>query len=493
MAEENSSKGQKEQETIPRANAQKRETGPCFGLSARGPPISWPIVSLSHPSLPCFLFVRCYDIRNISTKHWHSQLTFKSESSMSRPFLFGGSSQATQSKYLVEFKAGKMTMDGSTVKPINKKGTVYLHQSEDQLIHFCWKDRTSGQTEDDWIIFPDDAEFKRVTQCTTGRVFVLKFKTNQRRLFFWMQEPSSDKDDEYCQKINDFINNPPPPGSNIRGSAGQRSESGGGGLDQLGSVINETDLQQLFNNVSPQQLMQMIGGVGGLPSAGGLAGLLGAHASSGGSSGRSRGSGSGLTTSGNSSSGQGASTTSTGSNNQAPRTSSSVSSGSIAPIQLGDLRNIISNLNVPGEASNSTPSGPQVDLASSINYEALKPLLSNESFMSHVRGYLPPRLDESGQPVPVDSTQVSEQLAATVSSPQFQQALSLFSTALQSGQLGPLIAQFNLGEECVTAANNGDLEGFVRALEKNAKQPSTATTSQESSSEDRKSDDMALD
>lgn len=39
----------------------------------------------------------------------------------------------------------------------------------------------------DLIIFPDDCEFKKVSQCTTGRVFVLKFKAGSKRLFFWMQ------------------------------------------------------------------------------------------------------------------------------------------------------------------------------------------------------------------------------------------------------------------------------------------------------------------
>src|SRR6266516_2188121 len=111
---------------------------------------------------------------------------------MSRPFLFGGSvpGSATSSRYLVEFRAGKMVQRGSMVHPVKKKGTVYLHQSsDDMLMHFCWKDRQSGHVEDDLIIFPDDAEFKRVSQCTTGLVFVLKFKTSSRRCFYWMQEP----------------------------------------------------------------------------------------------------------------------------------------------------------------------------------------------------------------------------------------------------------------------------------------------------------------
>ena len=71
----------------------------------------------------------------------------------------------------------------------------------------------------DLIIFPDDIEYKRVKQCTTGRVYILKFKSSTRKFFFWMQEPKTDKDEEYTTKVNNLLNNPPTPGS-----------SGGGGV-----------------------------------------------------------------------------------------------------------------------------------------------------------------------------------------------------------------------------------------------------------------------
>ena len=51
---------------------------------------------------------------------------------------------------------------------------------------------------------------------------------------------------------------------------------------------------------------------------------------------------------------------------------------------------------------------------------------------------------------------------------QFKQALSMFSTGLQTGQLAPLIREFELGEEAVVAAGAGDMEAFVKALQKNA-------------------------
>ena len=58
----------------------------------------------------------------------------------------GGDSSS--SKNLVEFRAGKMNLKGTTVTPDKRKGQVYVHQSDDSLMHFCWKDRTSGVVED---------------------------------------------------------------------------------------------------------------------------------------------------------------------------------------------------------------------------------------------------------------------------------------------------------------------------------------------------------
>ena len=63
------------------------------------------------------------------------------------PSLVSGS-RGSSSKYLVEFRAGKMTLKGSTVTPDKRKGQVYIQQTDDSLIHFCWKDRTTGNVDD---------------------------------------------------------------------------------------------------------------------------------------------------------------------------------------------------------------------------------------------------------------------------------------------------------------------------------------------------------
>merc|ERR1719238_1092742 len=135
-----------------------------------------------------------------------------------------------------------------------------VEQGDDQLMHFKWKDRTSGNIEDDLIIFPDDVESKKVAQCTTGRVFILKFKSTTRKLFFWMQEPKDDKDEEFCKKVNDFLNNPPAPGSSSSRGNSMGGSGGSGGLDL--SNLGDSELQSLLNNMSQSQLVQLFGGGG---------------------------------------------------------------------------------------------------------------------------------------------------------------------------------------------------------------------------------------
>ncbi|KAM6982135.1 proteasomal ubiquitin receptor ADRM1 isoform 1-T1 [Tautogolabrus adspersus] len=386
------------------------------------------------------------------------------------PSLVSGS-RGSSSKYLVEFRAGKMTLKGNVVTPDKRKGTVYIQQSDDSLIHFCWKDRTSGNVDDDLIIFPDDCEFKRVNQCTTGRVYVLKFKAGSKRLFFWMQEPKTDKDEENCRKVNEFLNNPPIPGA---------PGSGGGSGHELSALGGEGGLQNLLGNMSHNQLMQLIGptGLGGLGGLGALAGpglanLLGSG---------------GPATSSSSSSSRSQSTAATPSSGGAPRLSSTqapttpvtpaasaVSPTSVAPstpasaqtpvvpasvgsptshqpIQLSDLQSILATMNVPASAAQ----GPAVDLASVCTPEMMAPILTNAEVQKRLLPFLP-----SGESLP----QSADEIKNTINSPQFQQAMSMFSSALASGQLGPLLTQFGLPADAVDAANRGDVEAFARAMQ----------------------------
>ncbi|XP_077454638.1 proteasomal ubiquitin receptor ADRM1 [Stigmatopora argus] len=409
------------------------------------------------------------------------------------PSMVSGS-RGSSSKYLVEFRAGKMTMKGSTVTPDKRKGQVYIQQTDDSLIHFCWKDRTTGNVDDDLIIFPDDCEFKRVSQCTTGRVYVLKFKAGSKRLFFWMQEAKTDKDEEYCRKVNEYLNNPPMPGALGSGS------SGGHDLSALGG---EGGLQSLLGNMSHNQLMQLIGpaGLGGIGGLGALAGpglanLLGSGSSSSSSSSVPAASSSSTSpstvvtpTSTSTASRLGASqasatpvnTTSAAAATAAasppastpPTPTLAAASTPTQPIQLRDLQSILATMNVP-------TSGTAVDLASALTPEVMAPILANPDVQQRLMPFLP-----SGESL----LQSTDELQNTLSSPQFQQAMSMFSSALASGQLGPLMNQFGLPTEAVDAANNGDLEAFAKAMETDTK------SDQDGDSKDKKDDDedMSLD
>lgn len=133
----------------------------------------------------------------------------------------------------------------------------------------------------------------------------------------------------------------------------------------------------------------------------------------------------------------------------------------------------------------NVPAGPgggqQVDLASVLTPEIMAPILANADVQERLLPYLP-----SGESLP----QTADEIQNTLTSPQFQQALGMFSAALASGQLGPLMCQFGLPAEAVEAANKGDVEAFAKAMQNNAKsEPKEGDTKDKKDEEE----DMSLD
>jgi hypothetical protein len=109
---------------------------------------------------------------------------------------------------LLAFKAGRAFRREGTnfVDPSPTKGAIVLLSGEDGLLHFVWKNRTTGESEEDLILFPSDATFAKVSQ--SARTFVLKFSSSNQRHFFWMQDASSRRDEEFVANINSLLEDP---------------------------------------------------------------------------------------------------------------------------------------------------------------------------------------------------------------------------------------------------------------------------------------------
>ena len=107
---------------------------------------------------------------------------------------------------------------------------------------------------------------------------------------------------------------------------------------------------------------------------------------------------------------------------------------------------------------------PLIDLSTAMNSESLAHLLNDEEFLRQIEPHLPP-ITQSSSSQSLSSDERKKQFGETIRSSQFRSSLSQFCIALQSGQLGPLMSQFGLNQACVDAANLGNLEAFVRALD----------------------------
>ena len=97
----------------------------------------------------------------------------------------GGGGQAP----LVNWKCGKMNLEGTTVTADTRKGLLILRKSEDGLMHLIWKDRTANSVVDDLIVFEGDASIRHLEACKDGYAMLLEFSQTARKLFFYSQEP----------------------------------------------------------------------------------------------------------------------------------------------------------------------------------------------------------------------------------------------------------------------------------------------------------------
>lgn len=155
---------------------------------------------------------------------------------------------------------------------------------------------------------------------------------------------------------------------------------------------------------------------------------------------------------------------------------------------LSELQSFLSGLQTGegaagGSGAANRNGGASIDLSTAINSEVVDKIAADAARAEALLAHLP--TFESGETP-------KKQLKDTISSPQFQQALSMFSTALQSGQLGPVVSQFELNSDAVAAANTGDLEQFVKALEKSAEKSADKSAATKKKDEKEKDEETPM-
>ncbi|GAQ79096.1 26S Proteasom Rpn13 [Klebsormidium nitens] len=299
-----------------------------------------------------------------------------------------GDSQET----LLEFRAGKMKMEGSTVRPDTRKGVVRITRSDDGLRHVSWADRTSNVIEEDLIVFPEESVFEKVPQ-SSGRVFILKFKHDNRKLIFWMQEPKADKDDQIVADVNRILNHAEDDSDAEVSAPGQFEELSGAfrASEELGAEVSS-----------------------GVGSSGVEASGTGRPVSPAGAPGE------GIHTGG--------------------------------AVKLSDLQSILSGLGslpVPPGARHERDTGPT--LLDVLRPERILPLLNNPTIQERLAPHLP------------ESLRTPQEMRELVQSPQFQQQVETFSSALQSGQMD--LSQFGIDP----SKYGYSVTAFLQAIEDQAK------------------------
>ena len=114
--------------------------------------------------------------------------------------------QQEQHDDLLSFRAGRMMMDENNIVTAQPhRGKIKFYKSEEGLLHLEWRNRLTNASDLDIILFPNCAKWQKIEQCKDGRVYLLKFMDSNRREFFWMQEPSNEKDQETEQHINKLL------------------------------------------------------------------------------------------------------------------------------------------------------------------------------------------------------------------------------------------------------------------------------------------------
>lgn len=321
-----------------------------------------------------------------------------------------------------------MVLQGKMVQPDDRKGLLFLRRSAGNQIHIHWMDRHSGDIELDVVATAGSLEFKRVEECKTGRVYVLKFRGSVRRYFFWMQEPHPENDAEFCRKLNELISS-----SHLR-----RFESAAAEGDVDTEPETRTDAEDVLSLGSRSG-----GSRGGVSRGGG-----GCEENRSVLEIEERGGG--------------------GSDNAAD----------VLLMENPFANAPESELEWPAFFGRESPDStvydeeydvdlPQLDLAQALRMEwssAIDVLLNSAPRRQNLMAHLPvdPEDDPDDPEWPSEESRI---IRENLHCPQFYEALETFAYGLQAGAMRPILeVMIPNDEELLDAAQAGDIETFIRVL-----------------------------
>lgn len=111
-------------------------------------------------------------------------------------------------------------------------------------MHFKWTNGVTNSVEDDRIVFPGEYVFKKVKtgrEEGTDRVYMLKYQSGDQRMMYWLQDKSTDKDEQTVKTVNDFLTNPNAVVVAPAGAAGA-----GAGAGAPGGVVSPDEWMRLI-------------------------------------------------------------------------------------------------------------------------------------------------------------------------------------------------------------------------------------------------------
>nr|CCC93210.1 unnamed protein product [Trypanosoma congolense IL3000] len=107
----------------------------------------------------------------------------------------------TGKECIIQFRAGKMILDGKLVVADEQKGMLSFSKDPEGIV-MCWTSKSHSERH---ILIPGQVKFSRVEKCSTGRVFVLDFGDAKPAMFFWLQEKSTENDEVYFTLIQEAL------------------------------------------------------------------------------------------------------------------------------------------------------------------------------------------------------------------------------------------------------------------------------------------------